>query len=165
MAEQEKSTETVEDPKTEVEMTEVETNEKLADPKAEIERLNKLLTARNKEEAARRKKLEALEKADQERQEASKSELEKAIDRATKAEQAAHELLLKDMRRDAAEKVGLPKALAERLKGETPEELEADAAVVLAAMPVKTAPKLEPTNPGGVHTGETEAERKKRLGL
>ena len=161
------ATETVEDPKADSEKEaaapEKKSPETVDEWKAENERLGKLLEARNKEEAARRKKLEALELKEQERQEASKTELEKAIERANKAEQRANELRLKDMRRDAAESAGLPKALADRLKGETLEELEADAALILASLPVKTAPKLDPTNPGGLQTGETEAEKRKRL--
>jgi chromosome segregation ATPase len=132
---------------------------------AENARLEKALKERNQEEAARRKKLEALEAKEIERENAAKSELQKAQERADVAERKARAAELSVMRRDAAVKVKLPPEFADRIKGETPEEMEADAAIMLAAMPKPVAPKLEPTNPGQPQTGETDAERRKRLGL
>ena len=58
------------------------------------------------------------------------------------AEAKARELELNALRRAAAEKVGLPGALADRLRGETPEEMEADAKSVLAALPKPQAPDI-----------------------
>lgn len=111
------------------------------------------------------KRLADLEKNEQTRIDAEKSELQKAQDRAAQLEAALITERNRIMRRDAAEKTKLPAAFADRLKGETPEELEADALLLLAAMPVPVAPKLAPTNPGQPQTGETDAERRKRLGL
>jgi hypothetical protein len=111
------------------------------------------------------KRLAEYEKNEQARIDAEKSELQKAQDRAAKAESEAKEIRLALLRRDAATKTKLPLAFADRIKGETPEDMEADAAAMLEAMPKAVAPKLEPTNPSAPQTGETEADRKKRLGL
>jgi hypothetical protein len=111
------------------------------------------------------KRLADMEKTEQERIDAEKSELQKAQDRADKAEAEAKKIRLDLQRREVAEKAKLPLSLADRLKGETPEEMEADAAILLAALPVKPAPKLEPTNPGEPQTGETDEQKRKRLGL
>lgn len=113
--------------------------------------------------AARR--LAELEAAEQARRDAELSELEKAQKRAEAAEQKAKAAELAILRRDVAAKTGLPAALVDRLHGETPEDLESDAKQLLAALPTPVAPKLEATNPGSPQTGETEAERRKRLGF
>jgi len=55
----------------------------------------------------------------------------------------------------------------DRLKGETPEELEADAKALLEALPKiqkQTTTTINATNPGGASkTAETEAEKRKRI--
>ena len=109
------------------------------------------------------KRLEQLEQEAQARADAEKTELQKAQDRAAKLEADLKTERLRVMKRDAAEKTKLPAAFADRLQGETPEELELDALKLLEAMPVQPAPKLEPTNPGKPQTGETYAERRKRI--
>ena len=113
-----------------------------------------------KKDAAR---LIALEKESQTRIDAEKTELQKAQDRADKLEADLKKEQLKVMRRDAATEAKLPLAWADRLKGETPEELLADALILLETMPAKVAPKIDPTNPGGIQTGETEAQKRARL--
>jgi hypothetical protein len=69
------------------------------------------------------------------------------------------------MRLEAAIKPGLPAVFTERLKGETPEELEKDAQAIIEALPkVKPGSNVNPTNPnarGG--SGETDEQRRKRL--
>ena len=134
---------------------------------AENERLAKALKETNKEAAARRKKLDQYEQAEQIKAEADKTELQKAQDRAAKAEASAQALKVSLMRRDAAVKVGLPEALVDRLKGETPEELEADAKALLESLPkgeVKPkAKEFNPTNPAGGSKTETKAEQRQRL--
>jgi len=137
---------------------------------AENMRLEKELHSRNKEEAGRRKKLEELEKAELERLQASKTELEKAQERATRAEADKKSLELSLLRRDVAQKVGLPAALVDRLKGETLEELEADANALMESLPKadpakKPNPNINPTNPAGASQAETVAQQKARLGL
>lgn len=46
---------------------------------------------------------------------------------------------------EIASKLGLPTALAARLQGSTPEEMEADAKALLEALPKPTAPNINPT--------------------
>jgi len=117
------------------------------------------------EKVAAAKKLAKLEAAEQARQEAELSELQKVQKRAEEAEQKAKAAELAVLRRDAIASTGLPAAFADRLKGETLEEMEADAKTLLAAMPAKVAPKLEAANPGEHQTGMTDEERRRKLGL
>ena len=69
------------------------------------------------------------------------------------------------LRRETAEKVGLPLVFADRLKGETPEELEADAKQILEALPkTPKPPNVSATNPGaGASQGETAAQALARI--
>ena len=113
-----------------------------------------------KKDAAR---LIALEKEAQTRADAEKTELQKEKERADKLEADLKKEQLKVMRRDAATEAKIPLAWADRLQGETPEELLADALILLETMPAKVPPKVEPTNPGGIQTGETEAQKRARL--
>lgn len=139
----------------------VETTETL---KAEVERLQKALHERNKEEASRRKKLEELEAAEQKRAEAEMTELQKAQKEAAEfKEQLANEKLAR-MRLEVAKKAGLPDVFTDRLRGETPEELEDDAKAILEALPKAAKnPVLNPTNPGGDTSGETLAQQRARV--
>ena len=116
------------------------------------------------EKVAIAKKLAKLEAAEQDRHEAELSELEKANQRAEKAEAEAKSARLDILRRDVV-RDKLPAELAARLRGDTREEMEADLAIMLAAMPVKVAPPLNPTNPSAPQTGETDDEHRIRLGL
>lgn len=122
------------------------------------------LRAEAKELKATKKRLEELEKAEQARKEAELTEVEKATKRAEQAEAEMKALKQKDMQRTAAEKIGLPSQFAERLQGQTPEELEADAKLLLDAMP-KPSGKTNITNPGGQPAKETDEEKGRRLGL
>lgn len=72
---------------------------------------------------------------------------------------------LRDKRRAIGQKAGLPDAIADRLTGETDEELEADAKAILEALPKGALPKVSATNPGqnARGQGESDAERRKRL--
>jgi hypothetical protein len=118
------------------------------------------------EKVATAKKLAKLESAEQARQEAELSEIDKANKRAEKAEAEAKEAKLGVLRRDASTATGLPAAFSDRLKGETLEEMIEDANLLLASMPAPVKPvppAVGATNPGAPGTGETEAERKKRL--
>jgi len=161
-----------EDTKTETVETPSETLETQPTKPLTAEELQKELeTARrslkNKEEEAQRvhSKLKKFEEAEDEKRKAELSEIDRL-----KAELKETQKLLKKteaeaLKRSIAEKTGLPAALALRLTGETPEELEADAKALLEALPKKTAPTLSTTNPGGASGGETDAERRRRLGL
>jgi hypothetical protein len=139
------------------------------DYKAVIARLEKELKERNKEEAGRRKKLEELEKAEAERADAQKTELQKAQDRAAKAENEAKSIKLSLLRREVAAKIGLPEVFIDRLKGETPEELTADAQALMDGLPHPEEKKpaistlINPTNPAGASASETPAQKRARL--
>lgn len=71
--------------------------------------------------------------------------------KAQAAEQRAREWELAGLRRDAAAKHGLPATLAERLRGESAEELDQDAKAVAAALPKPTAPNINATGGGASH--------------
>lgn len=63
----------------------------------------------------------------------------------------AQELMI--LRQRIATEKGLPAALVDRLQGETPEELAADADVLLAAIPRPTAPALDGGTRGAAKAG------------
>ena len=132
---------------------------------AENKKIAKALKDANFEAANRRKKLEAFEKAEEERKLAELSETERLKAELGKRDSELQELTTKQQQREAADKVGLPPIFADRIKGKTPEEMEADAQTLLEAMPKgKAAPNAGATSPGDqAITGETEAEKRKRL--
>ena len=123
------------------------------------------LRAEIKELKPKVKQAEELTLAEQKRKEAEMTELQKLQAKLDEATAELKRTRLTEMRRTAAETVGLPLAFAERLKGETPEELEADAKSLLEALPnAPKPPKVEPTNPGaGATVGETIEEQRKRI--
>ena len=88
------------------------------------------------------------------------------LDEATAKVKAAEVLELK---RQAASKHRIPDALIERLKGETVEDIEADAEQLAELLPEarKVPPNLKTTNPSGnsAISGESDAERRARLGI
>ncbi len=109
------------------------------------------------------KRLAALEAKEKERTDAELSELDKAKKHIAELEAEIKAQARRELQRKVAEKVKLPLVFADRIQGETEEEMEADAIALLAAMPAQVAPKLAPTNPSQPQTGETEAEKRKRL--
>ena len=109
------------------------------------------------------KRLAELEAKEKERADAELSELEKAKKEIADLNKKVLEAARRELQKSIADKVGLPSAFALRIQGETEEDMEEDAKSLLAAMPAKVAPKIDPTNPGGAKTGETEAEKKRRL--
>ena len=136
-----------------------------AELKARMETMAKALKEANAEAAARRKRLEELEAAEAKRNEAQMSELDKANKRATELEAKLKEIERTELARKVAEKAGLPAELASRLRGETPDELEADAKILLDAIPkpAQRSPGII-TNPGGnANPKEEETEKRKRL--
>lgn len=77
------------------------------------------------------------------------------------AQQVAKANELRLLQRDAATKTNLPAALADRLKGETLEEMVADAQSILDALPKPTAPNINANAGmgGGLGAGQlTEAQ-------
>lgn len=67
------------------------------------------------------------------------------------------------LRREVAAKVNLPAALVDRLKGETPEELEMDAKQLLAALPKPAAPNINAGSPAGVPPAGVMSEEERKL--
>ena len=67
----------------------------------------------------------------------------------TAAQAEARQASIKVMQRDVATKTNLPLALAERLRGETADEMEADAKNILAALPKPAAPNINASNGAG----------------
>jgi rRNA-processing protein FCF1 len=132
---------------------------------AELEKTRAALKEANKEAASRRKRLEELESAETKKNEASMSELEKLQKRLQETEAKLTAKEKAETRRAVAEKVGIPAAFADRLKGETPEELEADAKALLEVLPKTQAPaKPQPglvANPGA--NGSKEETRAQKL--
>lgn len=145
-----------------VEATETVTEEV---SKEAFEKMQKALKEANKEAAQRRKTIEQYEAKEKERRDAELSEVDKANKRAEEAEQKAQRLERESLQRKAAEAAGLPTAFAERIKGSTLEEMQEDAKSLLEAMPKKTAPNLPVNNPGSQAAGETDQEKRVRLGM
>jgi ribosomal protein L12E/L44/L45/RPP1/RPP2 len=80
------------------------------------------------------------------------------------AQAAARDKELQLLRRDAAAQANLPAALAERLKGETLEDMLADAKSILAALPKPAAPNVNASSgdgaaPRGAARSEDEKQR------
>lgn len=135
--------------------------ETVAVSKAEFDKMAAALKEANKEAAARRKRLDELEAEEAKRKEAAMTETEKATKRAQELEAKLKQYERAEAQRKVAEKVGLPAALATRLQGETPEELEADAKVLLETLPkpTKPAPGINATNPANASNEDTFEQR------
>jgi hypothetical protein len=138
---------------------------------AELEKIRKALKDANAEAARHRKTAEQVAADEAKRKEAEMTELQKAQKRADEAEARAQQLERTSLQREAAANTGLPAKLADRLKGETLEEMEADAKAILEDLPKppaapKPGPGILPANPGANgSTGETREARRARLGL
>jgi formamidopyrimidine-DNA glycosylase len=81
-------------------------------------------------------------------------------------EQRIKAMELETLRRNVATKLGLPELLFDRLRGETVDEIEADAKTLLAAIPKPNAPNINSTQ-GGLKppvTGEQIVSSKLRTG-
>lgn len=76
-------------------------------------------------------------------------------------------LELNTLRQDVAAKVGLPAAFVDRLRGETAEEIEADAKSILAAIPKPTAPNINSYSGGAPApiTVTAVVDQKRRSGM
>lgn len=120
--------------------------------------------AENAELKKKEKELERFQAEEKKRADAELSETErlKKENDEIKAENAKTKADL--LRRDVIAETGLPATFADRLKGETKEELLADAQELAKTLPtLKTAPKLPATNPGNAQTGETDSQKRERL--
>lgn len=124
------------------------------------------LRGENRELSKAQKRLTDLEAADKKRSEAEMTELQKAQAKLTELETQLKDEKLARMRQAAAIKTGLPAVFTDRLKGETPEELEQDAQAIIEALPKvssKSNSTVNPTNPSASGSGETDEQRRKRL--
>ncbi len=133
------------------------------DPERAMALIEKL-QAENKELRPKAKLADELTAEQQKKKDAEMSDLEKANKRALELEEQLKAITRREMQRAAAEKAKLPMEFAERLKGETQEELEADAMKLLAVIPKAPALKTDATNPGAAtQVAKTHAERKAEL--
>ena len=151
---------------------------------AELEKVRKALKEANKEAAERRKRLDELEAKEKERQLAEMSEVEKANAKYKEIEAAKLELEKQLKQRDwqalqnktaraVAKELNLTfeqvEPFVDRLRGETEEELLADAKTVFALLRPITQetekpkqPKQTVTNPAQGEKGETKAQVRAR---
>lgn len=118
-----------------------------------------------KELKPKAKQADELTAAEQKRREAEMTELERLQGELKTARAELKKAQVAEMRRAAAAAVGLPLAFADRLMGETSEDLEADAKKLLEALPkAPKTPPVSPTSPGGnASTGETLAQQRARI--
>jgi NAD-specific glutamate dehydrogenase len=154
-----------ETPASEAPVTDAKQTPSTTEMAAELERTRIALKAANKEAAERRKRLEELEAAETKRKDSEMSELDKLKKALAEKDAMLTGLQRAQAQRQAAEKTGLPAVFADRLKGETPEEMEADAKAILAALPKPAPPQVGATNPGSNATGsgETIAQQRARI--
>ena len=123
------------------------------------------LRAEIKELKPKVKLAEELTEAEKKRKEAEMTETQKLQAELETAKAELKAAKLAEMRRAAAIKVELPLVFADRLHGETPEELETDAKQILEALPkAPKIPALGATNPGaGASQGETYDQQWARI--
>jgi len=137
---------TEENPKEEITTEEVPEEEAFDKERAmaTIKNLRKF----EKDAAKLSKELESYKLKEEERKKAELSEIDRLKLEAQEAKDKLAELTLDKQRREIAEKVKLPFALADRIKGETPEEMEADAKQLFDSLPKSVTTKTGVTNPG-----------------
>lgn len=128
---------------------------------AELEATRKALKDANREAAERRKKLEAYEKAEAEKAAAELSETERLKKQLEDTAAKLRAVEIANLKQRTAAAAGLPPELADRLQGETEDDLKADAAALVKLMPPKQ-PKAGPTNPAEGRQ-ESSYERGARL--
>jgi hypothetical protein len=164
----EETTETVEQEK-QVETTEEVEQEEEFDKERAMATIRKL---REFEKQASRleKENEALKKAEADRKKAEMSEMDRLQAERDEAQTELERLKLNEQKRSIAREVGLPDELALRIRGETVEEMKADAEMLKEVIPEPAEPgkkpKINPTNPGTTPSqAETDEQRRKRLGL
>ena len=107
------------------------------------------------------KRLAEYEDAERKRQEAELSETDRLKKQLAEKEAALTELAHRSLQREVAEKVGLPAVFADRIRGGDAEEMEADAKIILEALPKAGQPKVGTTNPGSNATGQGETDAQK----
>ena len=124
------------------------------------------LREQEKQHKAQLKELESLKADKAKREEAEMTESQRLQKQAEELKAQNDKLQADIMRRDVIAETGLPDFLAERLKGNTKDELLADAQELLKKLPqAKIQPKVSPTNPSNGDTKMTDDERRAFLGL
>jgi hypothetical protein len=151
-------------PEAEVQSTDAPEGEDVFDKERAMETIKKL---RETEKQAKkdRAELERLRQLEEERKKAEMTESDRLKAELEQERAKLRQLSYKSMQREVADKTGLPAVFADRIRGETPEEMEADAKSILDALPKqKAAPNSGVTAPGDkTVTGESDAERRRRL--
>jgi hypothetical protein len=108
------------------------------------------------------KELARLKAEEQKRIEAQMTEQERLQKERDELASKAAKLEADILRRDVIAETGLPSQLADRLRGDSREDLVADALELLKLLP-KTKSTQSVTNPGGASSDETEAQMRERL--
>ena len=146
-------TEMVEKPDTEQVEVKPEIEEIVEQQEEEFDKERAMATIKNlrkfeKEAKKLQDKIALYEQKDNERKLAEMSEIDRLKLEAQEAKSKLAELTIKEQKREIAHKLNLPEVLADRIKGETPEEMEADAKGLFDALPKPNTTKTGVTNPG-----------------
>ena len=128
------------------------------------------LRQENKDLGKTAKRVQEFEAAEAKRKEAEMTELQKAQKQLSDLQEALNGERHARLQSEVAAKAGLPAALANRLMGETAEELEADAKAIKELLAAQPGQKPNSTgivtNPGSNGaTGETREAKRARLGI
>lgn len=119
---------------------------------------------KEKELKAQLKDYERLKADEQKRVEAQMTEAEKLNKQVAELTARNAEMALGILRRDVVSEIGLPAIFVDRLKGNTREEMLADAQELLKTIPQnQSAPRLKVTQPGNSQTVETKEQQRERL--
>jgi DNA repair exonuclease SbcCD ATPase subunit len=123
------------------------------------------LRAEIKELKPKAKQADELSAAEAKRKEAEMTELQKLQAQLEKTQAELKAAQLSQLKRDVAARVELPLIFADRLQGETVEELEADAKKIMEALPkAPKPPPVSPTSPGaGASQQETLDQQRARV--
>jgi hypothetical protein len=129
--------------------------------------MNTILNLRKAEKEWKRKEkeLQELQLKEQERKQSELTDIERIKQRADQLEAELKAERQGRLRLQVAAEYSLPEALANRLQGESLEELKADAEQLakLLPKPKKENPALNPTDIGDGQKGETDAQKRARI--
>lgn len=142
-----------------------------AEPEEEFDKERAMATIKAQRTAERElraqlKDYERLKAEEQKRVDAQLTETERLKKQADELAAKNAKLESDILRRDVASETGLPVIFADRLKGASKEEMLADAAELLKALPPQEkqkAPHLANPNPNAAASAETEAQKRERV--
>lgn len=135
-------------------------------PKSRFDELNREFKALKAKLDAEDKAREAAEAQRLKEAGEWKALAERAQADAERAQAQAKALELAMLRKDIATKVGLPAVLIDRLQGDTPETIEADAKALIESLPKPTVNGVPPTpQPRGASDAVRDEDAKKRFAL